>query len=266
MSDLTPEDRDRLAAKYGIHTGPGYGVQDSTPEQAAARAWAEQMERTIREVHQACEDYNGEKLAWITWELPTQVRERIAKYQSRLQEAQRRDSQFGEGIVHYYDDRNKGDEVDGWPAFDPDNPDHQTVPLGHILTDQQTVHVLRGGTEALFDRRDGLGRHQKPADNPAAHWGLPDFGHGYDFATFMRTAEKSQVVNFCDMHLPEGCANPFAGKNQRLVAVPMGRDIYVMTICAACTDALYESWRLDHPKVKVGTVRKRRRPGGPSGP
>jgi hypothetical protein len=55
--------------------------------------------------------------------------------------------------VHYYDDRNKYDEANGWPTFDPDNLAQATVPLGTVLADPDTVHVLRGGTEPVFVRR-----------------------------------------------------------------------------------------------------------------
>lgn len=255
MSDMTPERAERLAAKYGIHSGPGYGVQDVTPQQAVATAWAEQVERAIREVRAACEEYNGEELDWLLWELPTELRQRVEQARERVREGQRR------GIIHFYDDRNKYDERNGWPAFDPDNPDHATVPLGTVLVDPDTVHVLRGGTEPLFDRRDGLGRFQRPADVPAVDDELPDFGHAYDFATFMRSAERTYLFGFCDLRLSTGCGGSTNGVavKQRLLAVPLGQHVYVLGVCAGCLDALAESWRRDHPSKTVGTVRKRRR-------
>lgn len=253
MSDMTPEQR-RLAAKYGTHSGPGYGVQDVTPQQAVATAWAEQVERTIREMHAACEAYNGDELGWLLWELPTELRQRVEQARARVAEGRRR------GIVHYYDDRNKYDEANGWPAFDPDNPDHATVPLGTVLADHDTVHVLRGGTQPLFDRRDGLGRHQRASEVEPPNSGLPDYGHAYDFATFMKTAERTYTFGFCDLRLPGGCgasSSGVAGK-QRLLAVPLGQHVYVLATCAGCLDALAESWRRDHPHKEVGTVRYRR--------
>src|SRR5437773_104349 len=112
--------------------------------------------RTIRDVHRACERYNGDELAWLTWELPKELRERIDRAQRRLREAQARDSREAPpgprasidspGTVWYDDDTNKYHEQAGWPPYDPDNPHHQTVPFGVIVGEPDTVHVLRGGT------------------------------------------------------------------------------------------------------------------------
>lgn len=259
---MTKLSRDELIAKYGIHNGPGCGVQEVTPEQAAATAWAEQVERTIREVHRACEAYNAngyegdDQLGWLLWELPPELRERIEGVRARLREAQSRQSRSGGQYLYYYDDRNEHDQDNGWPAYDPDNPDHQTVPLGTVVADPHTVHVLRGGTEPLFDRRDGLGRYQRPGDLAPPNAGLADYGHAYDFATFMRAAAKTNLFKFCDLHLPDGCKNPFGGRNHRVVAVPLGQHIFVLSICRSCMKVLAKSWRHDHPKVTVGAVRK----------
>lgn len=261
---MTPEQQ-RLATKYGIHSGPGYGVQDVTPQQAVATAWAEQVERTIREVHRACEDYNGDDLDWLLWELPTELRQRVEQARARFHEGRRR------GLLHYYDDRNKydnerfnpGNVGAAWPEFDPDDPQHATVPLGTVLADPDTVHVLRGGTEPLFDRRDGLGRHQRPDDVARPNDGLSDYGHAYDFATFMKTAERTYLFGFCDLRLTSGCGASRSGiaMKQRLLAVPLGQHIYVVATCGDCLDTLAVSWREAHPRRTVGTVRKRRRRG-----
>lgn len=250
MSDLTPEDRERLAAKYGIYSGPGYGVQDVTPEQAAARAWAEQVERTIREVRQACEDYNKAKgLEWLNWELPTKLRERAYQARARVQEAQARDARSPEGsetLVHYYDDRNKDDEAKGWPAYEYWNPDHQTVPLGTVVAKPEKAYVLRGGTAGGVLPRE---RHAPELD-------MPDYGPGYDFDTFMKDAERDCTFVPCDMRLPDGCCeNPFDG-NKQLVPVALGQHIYVLSICKACLTALFESFRREHPNWR------KRRPRG----
>lgn len=257
MTDLTPERRKRLTAKYGIHSGPGCGVQDSTPQHAAAVAWAEQTERTIREIHAACEAYNGEELEWLLWELPNELRQRVERARAQMHEGRHRD------LLHYYDDRNKYDEANGWPAFDPDKPDHATVPLGTVLADPDTVHVLRGGTQPLFDQRDGVGRFQRPGDVPRPNEGLLDYGHAYDFAAFMRTAERTYTFGFCDLRLAGGCGASPSGlaMKKRLLAVPLGQHIYVLATCGGCLDTLAELWRRDHPRKKIGTVRKRPRRG-----
>jgi hypothetical protein len=254
MSDLTPE-QERLAAKYGIHSGPGYGVQDVTPEQAAARAWADQTERAIRETRQACEYYNAANgLEWISWELPTELRDRVYQVRARVTEAQARDFRHGDGIVQYFDDRNKHDEANGWPAYEYWNPDHATVPLGTIVADPETVHVLRGGTAGGVLPRERL----------APELDMPDYGHAYDCETFLKHAEqfhKRRIVRLCDLRLPDVCEVGFGGGERQLVAVPLGQHIYVLSICAACVTALAESWRRDHPKWRA---RKRRRPRHPS--
>lgn len=250
MSNMTPDER-RLASKYGIHGGPGYGVQDVTPQQAAATAWAEQVERTIRDIHRACVDYNGVDLAWVLWELPRELRQRVERARARFHEGRRRQ------VLHYDDDRNKYDNAAhspgnvgaSWPEFDPDDPQHATVPLGMVLSDPDTVHVLRAGTEPLFDRRDGLGRHQRPGDVDRPNGGMPDYGRAYDFATFLKAAERAYMFGFCDLRLAAGCGvgvNGIAVK-QRLLAVPLGQHIYVLGVCGGCLNALAESWREDHP-------------------
>lgn len=256
MTAIPPERQARLVAKYGIHSGPGYGVQQVTPRHAVATAWAEQVERTIREVRDACAGYNGDDLEWLDWELPRALRARVERERARLHEAQSRDGRGGGSILHYYDDRNKRDNEAhnpfnagaAWPDYEPGKPGHATVPLGHILADPNTVHVLRGGTQPLFDRRDGLGRHERPSERAQPQDGLPDYGHAYDFPTFMRTAERTYTFGFCDLRLPGGCGSSVHGltPKHRLLVVPLGQNIYVLATCAGCLDALAQSWRRDH--------------------
>jgi hypothetical protein len=59
MTDRDPAYEDGLRRKY---ISP-----PNTPEQAAITAAAEQHAQTMIDLHRACERYNGEKLAWITW-------------------------------------------------------------------------------------------------------------------------------------------------------------------------------------------------------
>ncbi|WP_006247732.1 hypothetical protein [Mycolicibacterium tusciae] len=139
MTDIDPERAEMVRRKY-IDLEP-------TLENAAITAEAEQHERAIREARAAVEQYNeANGLEWINWELPTELRDRVYKARARLREAQARDSRHGEGIVHYYDDRNKHDEANGWPAYEYWNPHHQTVPLGTVVAKPEKVYVLRGGT------------------------------------------------------------------------------------------------------------------------
>lgn len=150
-----PQRDEKLSAKY---INP-----PNTLEQATITAEAEQYVQTLLDVRRACEEYNGDELDWLTWELLPEVRERINQVQMRLREAQARDSRYGEGIVHYHDDRNKYDEANGWPAFDPDNPHHQMVPFGTIVAEPDTVHVLRGGTaERVSPSTQGW--YQRPSE------------------------------------------------------------------------------------------------------
>ena len=128
--DLDPERADMLRRKY-INLEP-------TLENAAVIIAEAEHERAIREARQACEDYNeANGLAWINWELPTELRERVYQVRARLREAQARDAREGDGppSVWYDDDRNKFDEAYGWPAYNPDKPHHQTVPFGTIVAE-----------------------------------------------------------------------------------------------------------------------------------
>lgn len=230
---------------------------EPTLENAAIIAEAEQHERTISDVHRACERYNGDELAWLTWELPKELRERIDRAQRRLREAQARDSREAPpgprasidspGTVWYDDDTNKYHEQAGWPPYDPDNPHHQTVPFGVIAGEPDTVHVLRGGTfervtepEPRHFQRPSEERQQVGLDDES----LPEIGNGYDFDEFMRRAEKFHRFRFCDMQLPDVCAG-----GTRLVAVPKGQTAYAVSICAGCMEELWRSWRRAHPEV-----------------
>jgi hypothetical protein len=257
LSDMTPEE---LRAKYGINRGPGFGVQDSpTPQQAAATAEAEQHVHSMLDLRRACEEYNGPEFEpWLLWELPPPLRDRIDGVWARLREAKARDSREAPpgarktcdspGTIWYYDDRNKYDEANGWPAYDPDNPHHQTVPFGVIVGERDTVHVLRGGTAERVTPSSPKW-HQSFGDE-ARELGLddmPDYGHAYDFPTFMRHAERSQMFRVCDMRMPGGCKTGIGGGDTRLVAVPMGQWVYVLSMCESCIAALAKSQRRAHP-------------------
>jgi hypothetical protein len=246
---------EELTAKYMMDRGVGFGVQDHPPtlEQAAIIAEAEQIERMMRDLRQACEDYNGPELMWLTWELPAELRERIDGVQTRLREAQARDSRDGGGIVFYQDDRNKYDEADGWPAYDPDNPHHQTVPMGVVVAEPNlTVHVLRGGTGERVTTPIPR-RHQSFADE-ARELGLddlPDYGPGYDFAEFMERADYRSMFRHCDMGMAKGCKIGIGGGKTRLIAVPTGRYVFVLTVCRSCLTALAGSQSRAHPNWRV---------------
>jgi hypothetical protein len=186
--DLTPE---RIAYLRDKYINP-----PSTPQTAAAVALAEQQARAILDTQHACEVYNAEQgLAFINWELPTELREYVYRVRNKLYEATARDSREAPpgprptndvpGIIWYYDDRNKYDEAAGWPPFDPDNPSHQCVPFGTICADPDTVHVLRGGTEervqpssrSWFQKPSEEARQLGLGDGPDS---LPNYGLGYD--------------------------------------------------------------------------------------
>jgi hypothetical protein len=254
MSDIDPARAEYLRKKY-VDPAPSLG-------QAVITAEAEQLTRAVLDTHAACEAYNAEKmLDWLTLDLPPQLRDRIDQYRARLRDAQSRESRGGGKYVHYYDDRNSHDEANGWPAFSPDKPHLHNVPFGHILSERaHTVHVLRGGTEPLFGQREDISRYEKPSetdynrmtrarelDDPDA---LADFGHSYDFATFFSTADRRQIVRFCDLHLPDGCKNGLGGSATRMAAIPMGRDIYMINLCKDCIAVLYRTFAAAHPKWK----------------
>jgi hypothetical protein len=251
MNELTPEYEDRLRRKY---INP-----PDTLEQAAITAEAEQHAQTMIDLRRACERYNGEKLAWVTWELPTELRERIDRARMQLCEAQARDSREAPpgprasidspGTVWYDDGTNKYHEMNGWPVYDPDNPHHQTVPFGVIVGEPDTVHVLRGGTfervtepEPRHFQRPSEERKQVGLDDDS----LPELGGGYHFDEFMRRAANFHMFRLCDLRLPDGCETGLGGK-RRLVAVPMGQYAWAVSICADCMDALWRSWRRAHP-------------------
>lgn len=230
-----------------------YVIPPSSLQQAVITAEAEQLAQAVLDTRAACEEYNEQHgLGWLTLDLPTQLRECIDRYSARLREAQSRDSldrsstsSSAGSLVAYYDDRNSYDEANGWPAHDPDNPHMQNVPLGHILCDPTTVHVLRGGTEPLFDARDGRGHYQH---SPVPDETLPDWGHGYDFSTFFRTAERRHMIRFCDLRLPDGCATGIGGGSKRLAAIPLGRHIYMVSLCDDCLGLLEQTFADDHPR------------------
>jgi len=60
--------------------------------QAAITAAAEQHAQTMIDLHRACERYNGEKLAWITWGNCQLNCASASTVRMRLSEAQARDS------------------------------------------------------------------------------------------------------------------------------------------------------------------------------
>ncbi|MBZ4557645.1 hypothetical protein GBO17_02595 [Mycobacterium avium subsp. hominissuis] len=260
MDDFDPEYEDRLRRKY---INP-----PNTLEQAAINAEAEQHAHTMIDLHRACERYNGAKLAWITWEIPEQLRKRIDISRARLREAQARDSREAPpgprasidspGTVWYDDDTNKYHEANGWPAYDPDNPHHQTVAFGLIVAEPDTVHVLRGGTfervtepEPRHFQRPSEERKQVGLDDES----LPELGGGYDFDEFMRRAENFHSFRFCDLQLEGDCTG---GGDKRLVAVPRGQYVYAVSVCSGCMEALWRSWRQAHPEAPP--------PDAPAGP
>lgn len=293
MSDerTTPGDPEYLAylQKY-INPPP-------SPKQAAIQAEAEQHVLAVLDTRRACEEYNeANGLAWINWELPTELRERIDRVLIRIREAMARDSRSAPpgpretcdalSTIWYYDNRNKYYEQDGWPAYDPDNPHHQTVPFGTSVAEPDTLHVLRGGTaERVVPPSPG--HFQRPSeerrqvgfdDDPPAYAcfvnvdeiqppKMPHFGHGNTFENFFRNAENVHMLRWCDMRLPDGCENGIGGGDTQLVAVPLGQHAFVLNICAACMKQLRRSYRRAHPKVTIGTVpppmsrRKHHRPG-----
>ena len=129
-----------------------------TLETAAIKAGAEQHAHAVLDTRRACEEYNDANgLAWINWELPTELRERVDRVHARIREAMARDSRSAPpgpretcdapSTIWLYDNRNKYDEQQArWPAFDPDNPAMQAVPFGTIVAEPDTLHILRGGT------------------------------------------------------------------------------------------------------------------------
>ncbi|MCV7259204.1 hypothetical protein [Mycobacterium shimoidei] len=193
---------------------------DAQTALAAIRSEAEQHVLSAVEVRRACAEYNRAN-AWITWELTPELRERLDQVRARQREGHRR------GLLIYNDDKNKYDLADGWPAFDPDNPHHQSVPMATIVASPEAVHVLRGEyTPALFFRHAET-RHRL-------------FGAG----------------GLCDLRLPGGCDNGIAGMETRLVAIPYGTHIYMLNVCGPCGEVLAQSFDECHPDVPMGNVRK----------
>lgn len=112
-----------------------------------------------------------------------------------------------------------------------------------------TVHVLRGGTRERVTAPTPKW-HQKPSAE-ARQLGLdemPDFGHAYDFKTFMHRAVYQHAWRFCEIGLPEpGCGNGIGGGPIRLIAVPIGQYVWAIGLCESCIDALAEAQREAHP-------------------
>ncbi|WP_131806156.1 hypothetical protein [Mycobacterium alsense] len=254
MTDFDADYEDRLRRKY---ISP-----PNTLEQSVIVAEAEQYAHTMIDLHRACERYNGAELAWITWEIPGQLRERIDRARARLREAQARDSREAPpgprasidspGTVLYDDDTNKYHEQSGWPAYDPDNPHHQTVPFGVIVAEADTVHVLRGGTtervtppEPRHFQRPSEERRQVGLDDES----LPELGNCYTFDEFMRRAENFHSFRFCDLQLEDDCIGGASIRDKRLVAVARGQYAYAVSVCPGCIEALWRSWRDAHPDV-----------------
>ena len=215
-------------------------------EVAAIQAEADQHVLTLLEIERACERYNGDKLVWLTNEIPTELRQLIDGVLARLNEAKARDSRHAPRgprvsdvlpeMVWWDDGRSKYDEMAGWKPFDPDNPHHSGVGFGTIVAEQRLhVYVLRGGTDKPVVPRDMV------ATDDDVTWDLPDYGPGWNFADFMREAEKVRMPHLCDAALPNGCAKGIGGGTTRLVAVPRGQHVFAVNICADCTKALRRS-------------------------
>lgn len=210
-------------------------IDDAPPGPVAA---AEQLAKAMQEVRTAAEDWNAEQgCGWLNWQTAPALGERIERHLARVREAEARQSRGGGTYVNYFDDRNSFDEANGWPAYDPDNPGHANVVRGHILAEHMsgrpiTVHILRGGTEpGLFAGRE----RDRPADEGApATDDLPNYGHPYDFVTFMAHADVKRILRFCDVSLPNGCGTGIGGGPTTLVALPVGRDLFAAHICPEC--------------------------------
>lgn len=178
--DIDPRNPPAWLADYAASLGA-----DAQTALAAIRSEAEQHVQSAMEVRRACERYNRDNgCGWITWELTPELRERINQVRAQQREAHRRDTEFSEGILRYDDDRSSGDEQNGWPAYDPDDPHHQGVPLVIIVAQPDTVHVLRAGTPASAD--------------------LPDYGRGYDPAP-SSSANVSPVATCFRLLATYGC-------------------------------------------------------------
>lgn len=210
-------------------------------------ALSEQLTKAMQDMRSDAEAWNAaQDCAWLNWATPASLRAVAMSRLVRVREAIARESRGGGHYIHWYDDRNKFDVENGWVPFNPDTAHMQCSVFGHILSDVKrsgsfTVHVLRGGTSpGLFDAREHLGRFERPADSEPPNAGMPDWGHSYDFVTFMAHADVSRMLRFCDANLPNGCVRGIGGGPTTLVAVPMGRDVFAMHLCEKCLTAAEE--------------------------
>lgn len=237
ISNSEPIDPDRrayLTSKYVTNPPPG------------PVALAEQLAKAMQDMRSEAEAWNtAQDCAWLNWQVPPCLRAVADRRLVRVREAMARESRGGGHYVHWYDDRNKFDELVtedhpwAWVPFDPDAPHMQCSVFGHILSDTKrtgsvTVHVLRGGTEPLLDPRDHLGSHERPVDSEPPNAGMIDWGDGYGFVTFMAHADYTRMLRFCTAALPGGCRKGIGGGDTTLVAIPMGRDVFAMHICEDC--------------------------------
>lgn len=239
QSDMTPERKEMLRRKY---INP-----PNTLENAGIIAEAEQLERAVRDTHQACEQYNtSQEIQWLTWDMPQPLRDFVANYAARLREAARRDSQTSwraehlgtefDPMVLYFAGWEGSDEL---PDYNPDNPRHTNVPLGHIVCEPNVVHVLRPAGGPVEDDDGDIDAGPQPPH--------------YDFAAFFDLAERLRADRGwpCDLVLAGRCATRL-----QHAAIPMGRDIYMTAICHACLAKLEREFKATHPDWVVPKGRR----------
>jgi hypothetical protein len=58
-------------------------------------------------------------------------------------------------------------------------------------------------------------------------------------------------VRFCDIRLADGCVIGIGGGGTTIAAIPLGRDIYMVSLCQGCIDVLEAQFAEAHPKWRT---------------